>query len=221
MRQPRYPNYCSGFTLLELLISITLVSVIVMILSLGLRSGLRAWTRGKETNRTLVATTAIERLLGNQLRALASNEAGNLVDMAEFEGDHRELVFITTYVPMGAEAGGIFKVVYRYYPRNKRFVYAQKVITSQDDLRENLPDDVDIEDRESLNAGWLISEMTDIPEAGFNYMEGAGEDGLKSWEKEWKTKGAAPARVALCWNEQEPGEDGDNCTIFPTTPLDF
>ncbi len=210
----------SGFTLIELLVSITLVAVIVMILSLGLRSGLRAWTRGRESNR-LMARITLERLLGAQLRALARNEGSSMVDMARFEGNHREMVFTTTHVPMGTEEGGIFKVVYRYYPEERRLLYAQKLITTQEDLRENLPDTARAGDEDLLKAGWLVSELTDVPAAGFDYLAKAEKGRFNEWEEEWKRPGAVPGRVALCWGKQNPGEDGTDCTVFTTTPLDF
>jgi prepilin-type N-terminal cleavage/methylation domain-containing protein len=47
MRKKTITKSSSGFTLLELLISVSLIAVLVLILSMSVRTGLRAYSRGK------------------------------------------------------------------------------------------------------------------------------------------------------------------------------
>jgi prepilin-type N-terminal cleavage/methylation domain-containing protein len=77
-------KFSSGFTLLELLISVSLIAVLVLILSMSVRTGLRAYSRGKEINEGLMVVSAIEGLLGRQLRAVVRKDGSDLKDFSEF-----------------------------------------------------------------------------------------------------------------------------------------
>jgi general secretion pathway protein J len=129
MRKKTITKSSSGFTLLELLISVTLIAVLVLILSMAVRTGLRAYSRGKEINERLIVVSAIEGLLGRQLRAVVREDRSDLKNFSEFNGEKNEISFVTTHVPLGSQAGGLFKVVYRFDERGKKLIYAQKVIT--------------------------------------------------------------------------------------------
>ncbi len=217
--RPSYPDIqrsSRGFTLLELLVSISLISVIVLIVSLGLRTGLRAWARGKEANRVLVYKSAVEGLLARQLRTTPGHDHPNLADYAHFEGGKAELTFTTTHVPLGAVAGGVFKVVYRYYPDEKTLVYAQHLILTKEDLDEKLPEDADKAPSDLSKEGWLVSVVKDVQELEFQYQGNQEGHATPDWEEEWPgEKGLPPRLVGLLWKK------GGDRLVFPTSPLDF
>ncbi|PXF59711.1 MAG: hypothetical protein C4B58_02500 [Deltaproteobacteria bacterium] len=189
----------SGFTLLELLISVSLIAVLVLILSMSVRTGLRAYSRGKEINEGLIVVSAIEGLLGRQLRAVVRDDGSDFKDFSEFYGEENEVSFVTTYVSLGSQAGGLFKVVYRFDERGKKLIYAQKVITRPEDLKEALPDRIDPEDKENLmEQGWGLSIVDGIDSLAFTYQgtltdKSAPED----WQSGWNKKGKVPEAVAM------------------------
>jgi len=216
----------SGFTLLELLISVSLIAVLVLILSLSVHTGLRAYGRGKEINEHLIVVSSIEGLFGRQLRAVVREAGSDLKDFCEFHGEGNELSFVTTHVPLGSHAGGLFKVVYRFDEREKKFIYAQKAITRSEDLKENLPDSVDLEDKPDLmEQGWGISIVKGIDSLVFTYQgksqstshdESAPED----WKDDWNQRGNVPEAVAMGLafsdNDEEPAI---TWRIFYTNPF--
>ena len=212
----------SGFTLLELLISVTLIAVLVLILSMAVRTGLRAYSRGKEINERLIVVSAIEGLLGRQLRAVVMGDGSDLKDFSEFHGEENEISFVTTHVPLGSQGGGLFKVVYRFDQRGKKLIYAQKVITSSEDLKGALPDSIDSEDKEDLmEQGWGISIINDIDSLAFTYQstlpnESAPEDWQDDWNKKGKVPGAVAMGLAFSDDEEEPAT---TWRIFYTDPL--
>jgi prepilin-type N-terminal cleavage/methylation domain-containing protein len=220
-------NKCSsGFTLLELLISISLIAVLVLILSLSIHTGLRAYGRGKEINERLIVVSSIEGLFGRQLRAVVREAESDLKDFCEFHGEGNELSFVTTHVPLGSQAGGLFKVVYRFDERKKRFIYAQKVITRDEDLKENLPDNVDLEDKPDLmEQGWGVSIVEGIDSLVFTYQgksqsishdESAPED----WKDDWNQRGKVPDAVAMGLALNHDGEEpAITWRIFHTNPF--
>jgi prepilin-type N-terminal cleavage/methylation domain-containing protein len=221
MRKKTITKSSSGFTLLELLISVTLIAVLVLILSMAVRTGLRAYSRGEKINERLIVVSAIEGLLGRQLRAVVA-DGSNLKNFSEFHGEENEISFVTTHVPFGSQAGGLFKVVYRFDERGKKLIYAQKVITRPEDLKGTLPDSIDPEDKEDLmEQGWGVSIVNRIDSLAFTYQstlpdESAPED----WQDDWNQKGKVPEAVAMGLAFSDDGEEpATTWRIFYTDPL--
>jgi general secretion pathway protein J len=212
----------SGFTLLELLISITLIAVLVLILSMAVRTGLRAYSRGEKINERLIAVSAIEGLFGRQLRAVVREDGSDLKDFSEFHGEENEISFVTTHVPLGSQARGLFKVAYRFDERGKKLIYAQKVITRPEDLKGTLPDSIDPEDKEDLmEQGWGVSIVDGIDSLAFTYQstlqdESAPEDWQDGWNKKGKVPEAVAMGLAFSADAEEPAT---TWRIFYTDPL--
>lgn len=222
MRKKTITKSSSGFTLLELLISVTLIAVLVLILSMAVRTGLRAYSRGKEINERLIVVSAIEGLLGRQLRAVVREDRSDLKNFSEFNGEKNEISFVTTHVPLGSQAGGLFKVVYRFDERGKKLIYAQKVITSSEDLKESLPDSIDPEDKEDLmEQGWGVSIVNGIDSLAFTYQSTLpDESNPEDWQDGWNKKGKVPKAVAMGLAFSDDGEEpATTWRIFYTNPF--
>ena len=225
MRKKTITKFSSGFTLLELLISISLIAVLVLILSMSVRTGLRAYSRGKEINERLIVVSAIEGLLGKQLRAVVK-DGSDLKDFSEFYGEENEVSFVTTHVPLGSQAGGLFKVIYRFDERGKKLIYAQKVITRPEDMKEALPDRIDPEDKEDLmEQGWGLSIVNGIDSLVFTYhgtsqSTSQDESAPEDWQDGWNKKGKVPEAVAMGLAFPDDGEKpATTWRIFYTVPF--
>ncbi len=191
----------AGFTLLELLISITLVSVIIVILSMSIRTGLRAYMRGREANRQIVAVSAIQGLLGRQLMMAVRPGLGNLSKFFRFHGDEDELIFVTTHVPLGSQSGGIFLVVYRFQQGDDSLVYGQHIVTTPEEVKDELPRHVRTEDIKDLRQqGWDVSVVPGIHSLSFSYL-GPNSDmdmaAVDRWPSAWYRDRQLPASVGL------------------------
>ncbi len=217
-----------GFTLLELLIAITLTAMVVLVLGMVLRTGFQSWSRSKERNRHLVAQTAVEGLLTRQLRAsfmlfmpkkrgkagpfggptIVSNIIPHGID--GFEGTKHSLVFFTTHVPMGSATGGLFKVAYIFDPDRERLLYAQKIVTSKDDYEADPPDSHGEGGNEWItDDGWLVNVVEGVAGVSFSFKDLEGEDmgtDPASWDKEFKEAKAVPEAIGIGWSRLEgPG----------------
>ncbi len=149
-------------------------------------------------------------------------DGSDLRDFSEFHGEENEVSFVTTHVPLGSQAGGLFKVVYRFDERGKKLIYAQKVITRPEDLKESFPDSIDPEDKEDLmEQGWGLSIIDGIDSLAFTYQgtlqnESAPED----WQDGWNKKGKVPEAVAMGLAFPDDGEEpATTWRIFYTDPL--
>ncbi len=190
-----------GFTLLELLISITLVAVIIVILSMALKTGLRAWIRGHENNRHMVAVAAIQGLLGKQLLMAVRPGVGELARYSRFSGEEDELIFTTTYTPMGAQAGGIFLVIYRFLDGYDILMYAQRIVTNYKQIKMNLrttPDPDEIGDLREQ--GWEVSLVPGINSVSFSYVANNDDveiDRIQDWPTAWFRDKSLPKAVGM------------------------
>jgi prepilin-type N-terminal cleavage/methylation domain-containing protein len=78
----------SGFTLLEVLVSLTMMALITAVAFTGLSIGIDAWRRGTQRIDQLDQRFATERLIEHQI---------GLADPASFNGDRHQLEFATSY----------------------------------------------------------------------------------------------------------------------------
>lgn len=200
-----------GFTLLELLISITLMAVIVVILSMAVRAGLRAWERGQEANDTLMRESSIENLISRQLKTVIHTSSQDFNGLAKFTGDNTELSFVTTYIPLGSQMGGIFQVIYRYDPETDELLYAQRLITRKEELNDPLPEQFD---EDSTTKGWVYSEIGDVRPMLFFYCTDQNEvSNPKDWRDKWDEGGDAPQAVVLGWGAKD-AKKGDGAWSY-------
>ncbi|MGB9712183.1 MAG: PulJ/GspJ family protein [Dissulfurimicrobium sp.] len=187
----------NGFTLLELLISITLMAVITVILSMAIHAGLMAWERGHEEDRALMIESSIENLLARQLKCAIRTSSQDLGEFAMFKGDNAELSFVTTYVPLGSRMGGIFHVIYRYDADSDELIYAQRLITRKDELNESPPEQFN---EDSITKGWVYSEVSGTGPISFFYCADQDEAANpKDWRDKWDEASDVPQIVVLAW----------------------
>jgi general secretion pathway protein J len=103
-----------GFTLLELLLALSIVAAMLAIVFGGLRVGVRAWQRGEEATQALQHARSISVLLGQSLGGtypyLGSAPAGAQPDLL-FQGEADRLSFVTVTPPFGLGAPLAFTAV--------------------------------------------------------------------------------------------------------------
>ena len=189
-----------GFTLLELLISITLIAVLVVILSMALRSGINSYTRAKDFNRYFLPGAALQGLLWRQMEAVISPVDPNLSSYSRFMGTEEGFTFTTTYVPQGTSVGGIFQVAYFFDEEGKHIIYAQKIITRSKDLETGLPEDLVRFDRQQLlKNGWLTDQLDGVEEFSLRYStsETHADAGPDDWDKHFKKGRLMPLKLAF------------------------
>lgn len=173
----------TGFTLLELLVSITLMGLVLVVLYSGLRLGLNSWEGGEQraeaTNRLRLAQEFLRRQLTQSIKTYQVNDRQERVVVFVGQADGVEFV-----APMLAQLGmgGLYRV---------------RIIATDGRLwirwRPYLPADPDAEpERETV----LLDGVSDVEWAYFG-PEDQQPDSPRRWSSNWTNTQQRPQLVRL------------------------
>jgi general secretion pathway protein J len=173
-----------GFTLLELLLAITILGLLMSVLAGGLRFGARAWesgdARAEELTELAVVQGFLRRLIG-QAQPLASREASGFVPA--FTGGS-EAMALVALSPAHLGEGGFhaFSIGFEEAGGGRRLVLVWEP------LREG---------EAGLGAGGTPHRtvlLEGIETASFAYLDPGGPDRPPAWLTSWQDPLRAPAR---------------------------
>ncbi len=192
-----------GFTLLEVLVSMTLIAVLVVVLSMALRMGINSYTRARERNTTFFPVAAFEGLLYRQLEAVVSPGSGDLSAFSFFQGEPDRMIFVTTYGPQGVGRGGIMKVVYWYDEEKETLCYGQKILVKKKEVTQKLPDGFyDASVQELNKEGWTVAKLKGVKGLSFSYRasaKGASDEDFSpdKWSDKFTRKRSLPVEIGV------------------------
>ena len=130
-----------GFTLLEVLVAMLLLSMVTLVAGMALRLAMGAWERGVEEGEDPQLLTAVPALMEKQLNSIVKTSGlatGGGKGVLPFCGLESALSFLTSYAPQGSPWQGLLRVTYRFdEQRDTLFIYEQ-VITRKEDLKDEL-----------------------------------------------------------------------------------
>lgn len=209
----RHPTISSGFTLLELMISLTIMGLILVLVFGALRIGARAWEKGErdvETHqRQRVVLDNLRRQIASVfLREIKAGEAeeGEAKGKVFFRGDSEGMEFMSR-VPMSPlTRTGVVYV--KYVVREDDGGDTRRLLLyEKDGVFVNLEEDLDdIEDDEFFE---LITGAASIE---FSYLYGfEDEDEELQWQDKWDNDSEKdiPAAIKIALQE-----DADAAPIY-------
>jgi prepilin-type N-terminal cleavage/methylation domain-containing protein len=194
-----------GFTLLEILVALVLVSVLTLIAGLALRLTISAWERGEHEGEGAQVRAMVPSLLENQLKYImisaSFSPTGGEVPLP-FYGTKHSLSFFTSYAPMASTFQGLLHVYYVFVQDDKTLLCYQQLITNQKDFED------------SLNLPAQNERKGTPPESTirgidvFDLLYGSGNttdfDRMDQWKEEWNEKQIIPpAYIRLEFAEGE------------------
>ena len=131
----------AGFTLLEILVSLTIVAMVTLIAATAFRLTVQAWERGADEGESRQIQAALPVLLENQLAARVNSRLfgkANITPDKFFCGSENSLSFLTTYAPQGSLLQGVLWVRYVFDPGQGVLLIYLKSVTRPDDVGENI-----------------------------------------------------------------------------------
>jgi len=174
------PNGQRGFTLLELLISLTIMSVIVVIIFGALRIGTRAWEKGEKDMDSRQRQRVVLDLVKRQLASVCGGEVWVRDQrLASLKGDNKSLEFVSQ-IPLAP--GNRFGMVYVRYSvtpakedEGERLIFSEKNVALLDNMPgAAYPGEGDFSE--------LLAGMKSI---GFEYLKDRPGEEAALWQKSW------------------------------------
>jgi len=130
-----------GFTLLEIMVAIVLVSVLTLIAAMALRMTMTAWERGEREGEGAQLRAMLPSILETQLqylvRTASFSPTGGDIPLP-FYGSEHSLAFFTSYAPMGSTLQGLLQVSYVFMKSDKTLLFYQRAIITQKDFEDSL-----------------------------------------------------------------------------------
>jgi general secretion pathway protein J len=191
-----------GFTLLELMIALTIVAVIVVIIFGALRIGIRAWEKGEKDIDSRQRQRIVLDLIKRQLASTSVGEVwGSDQQLVSLKGDSKSIDFVS-HIPM--TPGNRFGLVYvKYAVRREKesnnehlTFYEKNVALLNTKIGAANPGEGDFSE--------LIPGMKSIV---FEYLKDRPGEEASMWQKSWDPavdKGIPRAvRVTLQENDEK------------------
>lgn len=181
----------SGFTLLELLISITLLGMILVLLFGGLRLGVRSWDAIQQQVDNLNTVRSVENFLRHEIeRARPYRWKGALQQRIAFFGDRNQVNFVTQ-LPDRIGAGGLYAVKLEIDRSGggKRLIW------------KHLPLSPQMQDFSTLSHAQEVvlagSELGVVEDIWLTYFGQASGTATPGWTDQWESDTGLPLLIRI------------------------
>ena len=184
-----------GFTLVEVMITLTLLGLILLMIFGVFRLGLSAWGKGETLHDEYQRARVISQLITRQVKSIFPykiKSPGAEGDYLAFEGKARSAKFVSALSLRVSQPQGLVYVVYEFRQNDKEdgalFLYEQRVLNR--DFMKETP---------RAETGILLMEH--LSDVRFEYYreEDAQKSQLAEWVEEWNAReaGGLPRAVRL------------------------
>lgn len=205
-----------GFTLLELLVSVSLTAVVLMLLSSGLRLTEAAWRRGNERltamGQMLAADDAIQAQISSAIpRPITTQYQQRPWQLITFRGEAREARFLSNYSAQGGRSFGLWLVSYRVVHESngkEQLVMSERGLSDEQQLPIFF-----LSNQPPTEPGFLFAERADHIE--LSYLRPSSPGMPAAWVSEWKCddQKELPRGVRIHW--QSAKQERDLTLVIP------
>lgn len=184
----------TGFTLVEVMVTLTVLGFILLMIFGAFRLGLSAWERGESTKEEFQKARIISQLISQQIKSMVPYKIKTQKaegDYLAFEGKGRSLRFVSALPIKAKQPEGFVYVVYEFKEgrgeeEGRLILYEQRAL-NRDFFKDELKEDSGIS---------LLEEVSDVH---FEYYQEGDPDKNKKegWVEEWNAKEAKEFPKAL------------------------
>jgi general secretion pathway protein J len=195
----------SGFTLIELVVTMTILGLMLLMIGGAMRLGSSSWARGEEKAETYQKRRIVFNLLSQQMKSslpykIKAQKAE--ADYLAFLGASDSLRFVSTYSLKAKRPEGLVFVIYQVEDGNSYGkvlrVYEKRVLNK--DFMEETPD-----------GDQFLTLLDGLSEIGFEYLEEGDEkesagEWVESWDAKEKKMLPLQVRVVMKWKDKKSPE---------------
>ena len=213
-----YETNAWGFTLVEVMITLTILGFILLMIFGAFRLGLSAWEKGETLKDDHQRARITSQLISRQVKSIVPYKIKTRKaegDYLAFEGKARSVKFVSALPLKVSQSQGLVYVIYAFRENEKEngvlLLYEERVLNR--DFMNETP-------REE--SGVLLMEH--LAEVRFEYYRGEDpqKNQVEEWVEEWNTreKGELPRaiRITFVSKKSEKSEEGTPLTILATLP---
>ena len=174
----------TGFTLLEVIVTLAILGLILLVISEAFRLGLSAWERGESTREEYQKVRAISQLVCQQIKSsipykIKTQKAEG--DYLAFEGKPHSVKFVSALPIKARQPQGFVYVIYEFQEGGNeggRLVYYEQRVLNKDFFEEKPDEELGV----SLYEG--------ISNVRFEYFrrEDPDKNWTEGWVDEWNAK---------------------------------
>jgi len=210
-----------GFTLLELMIALTILGLMITAIFSSLRLGLRAWQKGEERVEQYQRIRVVLEMLETQLRSIYPYRIEDKETKEKFpffRGEKDSIKFVSSVSFKTEEPMGLCLVWYRVrredrdlgYAPAKAFLASEELILNEDIFEEET-----LEEREGVE---LFPEVKHI---SFQYYGKKKGDEREEWNEKWdaKEEKVLPSAVKISIDLNKTYEEDPLLFYTITVPL--
>jgi len=174
----------SGFTLLEVMVTFTVLGFILLMIFGVFRLGLSAWARGEDIKEEYQTVRMASQMISRQIKSIVPYRIKTQKaeeDYLAFEGNAHSLKFVSALPLLARQPEGFVHIVYEFKKGGEKggrlILYEQKALT-RDFMEEN--------PREEMG----ITLLEGISDVRFEYYQGEDleKNQASEWMEEWKAK---------------------------------
>lgn len=183
MRRRANPSGRTGFTLLEVIITLTILGFIVLIISGAFRLGLSAWDRGEQTREEYQRQRTATQLISRQIKSVMPYKIKTQKaegDYLAFEGRGQSLKFVSTLSLKAARPEGLVFAIYEFKEDQEggRLVVYEKRVVNKDFFEEGPKEEEG------------VSVLEGLSNVRFEYYREEDPEKTRSegWADEWNAK---------------------------------
>jgi general secretion pathway protein J len=192
-----------GFTLFEVVVTLTILGLILLIISGAFRLGLSAWERGESARERYEKVRTISRLVCQQIKSsvpykIRTEKAEG--DYLAFEGTPHSLKFVSALPIKAKQPQGFVYAIYEFQEAGRLVYYEQRV------LNKNF-----FEETPNEESG--VSLMEGISDVRFEYFRRGNKDKnrTEAWVDNWDAKGENELpnalRMTVTSTDKEDGKE--------------
>ena len=193
-----------GFTLIEVVIALTIVATLLVVMFSSLRVGLAAWQRGDERAELLERTRSLTQILARAMSAtLSYQKPATARDPARllFEGEPDRLAFVTAAAPFPTAAPIAFTAVTLSHEAGSGLAIRQKPLPN-DNAFEGVPP---------------VAVDATVAAVKFRYLR----DSDRVWTDRWEaaTENMLPAAVEVTLTVTRRGQSVEQPPLIVPLPV--
>lgn len=212
----------SGFTLIEVIVTLTILGFILLMISGTFRLGLSSWERGDAIKEDYQRIRMISQLVSRQMKSLVpykirtEKAEGNYL---AFDGKAHSLRFVSALAIKAKRPEGFVYVVYQF--KNEGGKKGQLVLYEQRALNRDFFED-------GLKEDSAVTLLGRISQVRFEYFRDADKEKgrTEEWVEEWNAKEEKKLPKAIrmtvaYWNERDKEEASPITVLAPVLAYQF